>query len=88
MLPWAEVSDDLIGPWTLNIIVTTNQEVFALTIIYTASNLVELVQIDNKTADNIARRFHNTLLSKYAQPELVIHGNGTDFKGYEFQGQL
>ena len=59
-VPWAEVAVDLIGPWNVKIRGKTTQEVFALTIIDTASNLVELVQIENKTSENVARRFHNT----------------------------
>ena len=61
---------------------------FALTIIDTASNLVELVQIDNKSAENIARRFNNTWLERYPLMERVIHNNGTEFTGHEFQGIL
>ena len=47
---WAEVAVDLIGPLTVRIRGKKTQEVFALTIIDTDSNLVELVQIDNKTS--------------------------------------
>ena len=50
--------------------------------------MVELVEIDNKSSENIARRFHNTWLARYPQPECVIHDNGTEFTGYEFQGLL
>ena len=49
IVPWAEVAVDLIGPWTVKIRVKTTQEVFALTIIDTTSNVVELVQIESKT---------------------------------------
>ena len=58
---------------------------FALTIIDTASNLVKLVQIDSKTSENVARRFHNTWLARYPQPERVIHDNGREFTGLEFR---
>ena len=85
---WAEVAVDLIGPWTLKIRGKTTQEVFALTIIDTASNLVELVQIENKMSKNVAMRFHNTWLARYPQPERVIHDNGGEFTGQEFQGLL
>ena len=64
-VPWAEVAVDLIGPWTVKIRGKTTQEVFVLTIIDTALNLVELVQIENKTSENVARRFHNTWLARY-----------------------
>ena len=65
MVPWDEVAVDLIGQWTVKIIGKTTQEVFALTIIDTASNLVELVQIDNKSSEHFLRRFHNTWLARY-----------------------
>ena len=47
--------------------------------------MVELVHIDNKSAEKIARRFHNTWLARYPQLEHVIHDNGTEFTGQEFQ---
>jgi len=65
IVPWAEVAVDLIGPWTMKIRGKTTREVFALTIIDTALNLVELVQIKSKTSENVARRFHNTWLGRY-----------------------
>ena len=61
---------------------------FALTIIDTTSNLVELIQIENKFSENVARRFHNTWLARYPRPEHVIHDNGGEFTGQEFQGLL
>ena len=85
---WAEVAVDLIGLWTVKIRGKTTWEVFALTIIDTASNLVELVQIKIKMSENVARRFHNTWLVRYPQPECVIHDNGREFTGQEFQGLL
>ena len=66
----------------------SRRSVFALTIIDTASNLVDLVQIENKISENVARSFHNTWLARYLQPERVIHNNGGEFTGQEFQGLL
>ena len=80
-VPWAEVTVDLIGPWTVKIRGKTTREVFALTIIDTTSNLVELVPIENKMSKNVARTFHNTWLARYPQPESVIHDNGGEFTG-------
>ena len=65
MVTWEEVAVDLIGPWTVKIRGKTTQKVFALIIIDTTSNLVELVQIDNKSSENIARSFYNTWLARY-----------------------
>ena len=61
---------------------------FALTIIDTASSMVELVQINNKSSENIARRFHKTWLARCPQPEHVINDYGGEFTGQEFQGLL
>ena len=61
---------------------------FALTIIDITLNLVELVQIENKTSENVARRFHNTWLARYPQPEHVIRDNGGEFTGQECKGIL
>ena len=72
----------------MNIRGKTTQEVIALTIIDTAPNLVELVQIESKMSENFVRRFHNTWLARYPQPERVIHDNGGEFTGQEFQGLL
>jgi hypothetical protein len=72
-VPWAEVAVDLIGTWTIKIKGRATQEVFTPPIIDTASNLVKLVQIDNKTIENIKMMFLNTWLSIYLQLEHVIH---------------
>jgi hypothetical protein len=47
LVPWYEVTVDLIGPWTL---LVHGQEIesWALTCIDTVSNLVEVVRIENK----------------------------------------
>ena len=76
IVPWAEVTVDLIGLSTVKIRGKTTREVFALTLIDTASKVEELVQIENKTSENIARRFYNTWLARCSQPEHVIHNNG------------
>ena len=47
--PWEEVAIDLIGPWMVKI---NNRKVEfnALACIDTASNMVDLIRIDNKTS--------------------------------------
>jgi len=85
--PWREVAVDLIGPWQVNI---GGYEVpfTALTIIDTATNLVELVRVDNKTAAHVALIFENTWLARYPRPLHVIHDQGGEFVGYHFQQML
>jgi hypothetical protein len=59
--PWEEVAIDLIGPWKVK--VNGQQVEFnALTCIDTASNLVELILIDNKTAKHIHDKFTQSWL--------------------------
>jgi len=53
--PWTEVAVDLIGPWKIKVngmVVEFN----ALTCIYTASNLVELIRIDEKTSVHVTEK--------------------------------
>ena len=54
--PWEEIAIDLIGPWQVKVngrLVEFN----ALTCIDTASNLVELIRIDNKTSEHVKSKF-------------------------------
>ena len=48
IIPWDENAVDLIGLWTVKIRVKTTGEVFALTIIDTASNLVSWYRLIEK----------------------------------------
>ncbi len=64
---WEEVAIDLIGPWRVK--VNGQQvEISALTCIDTASNLVELICIDNKTAKHIRDKFTQSWLCPYPRP--------------------
>jgi transposase InsO family protein len=85
--PWETVSVDLIGPWTCDV---NGQELEfkALTIMDTATNLLEIIRINNKTSANITQQFANTWLSRYPWPVQVIHDNGGEFIGHEFQDML
>ncbi len=59
--PWEEVAIGLIGPWKVKV---NGQQVDfnALTCIDIASNLVELICIDNKTAKHICDKFTQSWL--------------------------
>jgi hypothetical protein len=65
--PWEEVPIDLIGQWKVKV---NGQPVKfnALTCIDTASNLVELIRIDNKTAKHIPDKFTQSWLCQYPCP--------------------
>ncbi len=62
--PWEDVAVDLIGPWTVKVN-RCNVEFNALTCIDTASNLVELVRLDDKTSLHICNRFMQSWLAQY-----------------------
>jgi transposase InsO family protein len=85
--PFYEVAVDLIGPWKI----TINGEVHvlsALTMIDTATNLTELVRIDNKTALHVAQKFEIGWLFRYPRPVRCIHDHGNEFIGAAFQHLL
>ena len=78
---------DLIGPWQLRI-AGRDIEFMALTMIDMVTNLVELVRIEDKTAQHVAMQFENTWLSRYPRPLRCIHDQGGEFVGYPFQRLL
>ena len=83
-MPFNECAVDLIGPWVIQV-QGKPLEFNALTAIDTVTNLVELVRIDNKTSDHIARQFAQLWLARYPWPERCVHDNGGEFVGPEFQ---
>ena len=85
--PWHTVAVDLIEPWK-TVVNGQTLEFKALTIMDTVTNLLEIVQIDNKSSENITQLFANTWLSQYLWPAQVIHDNGGKFIGHEFQNML
>jgi hypothetical protein len=85
--PWEEVAIDLIGPWKVK--VNGQQVEFnALTCIDTASNLVKLIRIDNKTAEHICDKFTQSWLCQYPRPVQCLHDKGGEFIGQNFQWLL
>jgi hypothetical protein len=85
--PWEEVAMDLIGPWKVK--VNGQQVEFnALTCIDTASNLVKLIRVDNKTAKHIHDKFMQSWLCQYPCPVQCLHDRGGEFIGQNFQWLL
>ena len=85
--PFEECAVDLIGPWP--VIIHGKEHTFlALTIIDPVTNLTELVRVDSKESDHIARKFAQTWLSRYPWPQRCIHDNGGEFTGWKFQKLL
>ena len=81
--PFEELQIHLIGPWRID--VGDTQVVFkALTMIDPATNLIEIIQIDNKSSKVVKQAFTNNWLARYLWPFKVIHDNGGEFMSGEF----
>ncbi len=82
--PWEEVAINLIGPWKVK--VDGQQVEFnALTCIDTASNLVKLIHVDNKTAEHIRDKFTQSWLCWYSCPVRMtkeVNSSDRTFNGY------
>ncbi len=52
------------------------------------TNLVELVRIDDKSSQTVARKFAQCWLTRYPWPQHCVHDPGTEFTGPEFQTLL
>jgi hypothetical protein len=87
LIPFEECAMDLIGPWIVQVRGTPHQ-FKALTAIDTVNNLVEIVRIDSKDSDHIARKFAQCWLTRYPLPQHCIHDPGGEVTGVEFQTLL
>ena len=81
--PWEEVAIDLIGPWEVKVS-GRKVESNALTCIDTASNLVELIRIDNKTSKHIRDKFTQCRCCRYPRPMCCVRDKGGKFVGSSF----
>ena len=59
-----------------------------ITAIDTVTNLKELVRIDDKTSDNVSRKYAQCWLARYPWPQRCIHDPGGELTGIEFQTLL
>lgn len=87
-IPWEEIAVDLIGPWSIDISLIGTLKLRALTAIDTATGLAELTRIDNRSSAHVAFKFEQMWLARYPRPIRVIHDQGTEFTGANFQLQL
>ena len=60
----------------------------ALTPIEPVTNLLKIIWINDKLSAHVAQQFSNCWLSRYPWPTRVIHDNGGEFIGREFQNLL
>ena len=82
--PWRKTAVDFIGLWTLRI---DNMEIpfCALSIIDMATNLIELVQVNDKTSEHVTMHFENMWSSRCPLPKDCICDQGGEFVGFPFQ---
>jgi len=78
---------DLIGPWIVQVR-GNPYEISALMVIDSITNLVELVKIDEKNSDKIARKYAQCWLAQYPWPQRCVHDPGGEFTGIQFQSLL
>ena len=78
----------MIGPWTIKTQNGKKNTFSALTIIDTATNLCEIIRIENKTAFHVGAQFEMAWLSRYPKPLHCIYDAGGEFLGYAFQRVL
>ena len=81
MVPWRDLATDLVGPWTIRDKNRMDHTFMALTIIDVVTNYVELIGLNNKTAEHVAQQFENHWLSWYPRPASVSFNTGSEFKG-------
>ena len=86
-MSWNEVAVDLIGPWAIKV---GNEEVEfnALTYIDPVTNLVEIIRINEKTAEHCSQQFKDLWLLHYPRPNQCVHDQGGEFMGSAFQRKL
>ena len=87
LLPWDKVHTNLIGPWKIKI-QRVEYKFNALTCIDLVTNLVEIIRLNNKTAEHVSQQFENLWLSRYPRPNKCVHNQGGEFMGFEFQRKL
>jgi len=88
-IPFEECVVDQIGPWIVQVR-GDPYKFSALTAIDidTVTNLVELIRVDDKNLETIARKYAQCWLSRYLWPQRCVHDPGGEFTGPEFQTLL
>ena len=91
--PWECIHVDMVGPWKIRYKLTKTSkiipvELLALTMIDRGTNWPEFALAHDKSAIGNAILFDKEWLCRYPRPLLVIHDNGGEFIGKEFQEML
>ena len=91
--PWATVHTDMVGPWKVQFRLSKTEqiltkEVKALTIVDRATAWPEFAAAKRFTSAYVTELFDSEWLCRYPRPVTVIHDNGGEFTGNEFQELL
>ena len=85
--PWNTVQVDMIGPWTLKRN-SIHLEFKALTMIEPVTCWPEIALTLTMTSAEVSNLFDTPWLCRYPRLNNVIHDNGNEFTGIEFQELL
>ena len=91
--PWECVHVDMVGPWKVKYKLTTSGktitvDLLALTMIDRVTSWPEFAIAHDASAIHNAILFDKNWLCRYPRPLQVIHDNGSEFIGQEFQEML
>ena len=67
---------------------TLTKQVKAFTAVDKATGWPEIVAIDDKRGETIAKLFDEAWLCRYPHPQRVVFDNGSEFLGFEFLEML
>jgi len=79
------VALDHVGPWTITVPNTGKITFHGLTIIDLATNLLEIVRVDNLDSESTTLHFENTWLSRYPRPSRCLFDAAGAFHHAAFQ---
>ena len=79
-VPWEEIAVDCIGPWRIPVAPFGDLTFKALTVVDTCTTLLEIVRVDDNSAQHAAHKLGLCWLSRYPRPSRCIFDQGTEFK--------
>ena len=91
LIPFHTVQVDMIGPWSVRFSMAgkiVKRDLQVLIIIDRATTCPEFVPTKMKESIEISEVFDSQWLCRYPRPVRVIHDNGNEFIGMEFQQML
>ncbi len=92
-MSWECKHADSIGPWTVTIKdpVTMREhkmEIHGLTVVNACIQWADATVLINSTVKLTAEKFNQVWRCSKPRPQIIVHDNGTEFTGAEFQEML